>query len=170
MKSHYPAIVIVAPLMLPPRLGIPPDPSLAASASSMADDLPHCQRASSAVTAAAPLGGPSPTGPPPVGGGEMTPQNGDLLVANPTATLDYDVTTVGESVSLACANCAAAVAQAVELARQRRVDAWLTEDHTHFLKIASCRETAGDRHAGAPEPDTTLWGKIRTTGKNPEQL
>ena len=87
----------------------------------------------------------------------MTPQNGDLLVANPTATVDYDVTAVGESVSLACAGCAAAVAQAVELARERHVDAWLTEDHTHFLKIAACREPAGDRPAGAPELEPTLW-------------
>jgi hypothetical protein len=100
----------------------------------------------------------------------MTPQHGDLLVANPTATVDYGLTTVGESVSLACANCAAAVAQAVELARQRHVDAWLTEDHTHFLKIAACREPAGDCHAGAREPEATLWGKIRTPGKNPDQL
>jgi hypothetical protein len=75
----------------------------------------------------------------------MTPRNGDLLVANPTATVDYDVTAVGESVSLACASYTAAVAQAVELARARHVDAWLTEDHTHFLKIASCREPVDER-------------------------
>jgi hypothetical protein len=33
----------------------------------------------------------------------------------------------------------AAVATACELARRDHVDAWLTEDHTHYLKIASHR-------------------------------
>jgi hypothetical protein len=75
----------------------------------------------------------------------MKPQNGDILVSNPTATVAYDLTTVGETASVACANHTAAVAQAKELARLRRVDAWLTEDHTHFLKIAAGRQPANER-------------------------
>lgn len=75
----------------------------------------------------------------------MKPENGDILVSNPTATIAYDLTTVGETARVACANHAAAIAQAKELARLRRVDAWLTQDHTHFLRIAACRQPVDER-------------------------
>lgn len=75
----------------------------------------------------------------------MKPQTGDILVSNPTATVAYDLMTVGEAASVACANHTAAIAQANELARLRHVDAWLTEDHTHFLKIAACRPPVDER-------------------------
>ena len=75
----------------------------------------------------------------------MTPQNGDVLVSSPTATIAYDLTTVGETASVICANHIVAVARAQELARLRHVDAWLTEDHTHFLKIAAFRPVMDER-------------------------
>lgn len=70
----------------------------------------------------------------------MVPQDGDVLVSNPTARIEHDVSVVPAPRTLVCPNHAAAVAQARELAKNRRVDAWLTGDHTHFLKIASYRD------------------------------
>jgi hypothetical protein len=32
-----------------------------------------------------------------------------------------------------------------EVAQQLRVDLWMTEDHTHFLRLATYREPAGAR-------------------------
>jgi hypothetical protein len=74
----------------------------------------------------------------------MTPQNGDVLVSNPTATIAHDVSIVPAAPAIVCPNHDTAVAKACELAKERGVDAWLTEDHTHFLKIASYRTT--ERH------------------------
>jgi hypothetical protein len=75
----------------------------------------------------------------------MTPQTGDVLVSNLTATVEYDVGIVGGPVVFTGVLYAAAVARAQELATERRIDAWLTEDHTHFLKIAFCRDAINER-------------------------
>lgn len=69
----------------------------------------------------------------------MIPQAGDILVSNPTATVEHEVSIVPAPPYVMCPNHDSAVAKARELARDRHVDAWLTEDHTHFLKIASYR-------------------------------
>ncbi len=67
------------------------------------------------------------------------PQGGDVLVTKRTATVEHDVSVLPgrpyES-SLCYAN---ALAAAKGLAEQIHVDAWFTEDHTHFLRIASFR-------------------------------
>ena len=70
----------------------------------------------------------------------MAPKKGDVLVSNPTATVEYEVSIVPAPPDVFCPNHDAAIARALELAEHRHVDAWLTEDHTHFLKIGSYRE------------------------------
>jgi hypothetical protein len=70
----------------------------------------------------------------------MTPKPGDVLVSNQTATVQYDVGIVGGPVDSTTAHYTAAVSLAKTLAAEHRVDAWLTEDHIHFLQIASCGE------------------------------
>lgn len=69
----------------------------------------------------------------------MTLQDGDVLVSNPSATIEHRVSIVGDSTVHTCPNHDAAVTKARELAKDRHVDVWLTEDHTHFMKVASYR-------------------------------
>jgi hypothetical protein len=69
----------------------------------------------------------------------MPPRAGDVLVSTPTATIDHHIYVVAEDTDIACANYEAAVHQACELAKAAHVDAWVTEDHTHFRKVASYR-------------------------------
>ena len=75
----------------------------------------------------------------------MTPKLGDVLVSNPTATVEYDVSIVGGLLDSSGAHYTAAVARAKTLAAERRVDAWLTEDHIHCLQIAFCRDAIDER-------------------------
>ena len=70
----------------------------------------------------------------------MPPKPGDILVSNQTATVHYEVDIVGSPIASATAHYTAAVSLARTLAAAHRVDAWLTEDHIHFLQIAFCRE------------------------------
>jgi hypothetical protein len=68
------------------------------------------------------------------------PQAGDVLVSKATATVVHVVSIVsGHSEDMTLPTHDTAVATACELARRDHVDAWLTEDHTHYLKIASHR-------------------------------
>lgn len=73
----------------------------------------------------------------------MTPQNGDVLVSNTSATIEHCVSIVGDSTVQRCPNHDAALTKARELAKDRHVDVWLTEDHTHFMKVASYRRGNG---------------------------
>lgn len=70
----------------------------------------------------------------------MVPQNGDVLVSNRSATVEHDVSVVPNPAEMVCPTHDSAVAKAHELAKARGVDVWLTEDHTHFLKLCSYRE------------------------------
>ena len=72
----------------------------------------------------------------------MLPQPGDILVSNRSATTDHDVSIVPRRAHWVYPNHSAAVAEAHELAKARQADVWLTEDHTHFLKLASYRPEA----------------------------
>jgi hypothetical protein len=72
----------------------------------------------------------------------MIPKDGDILVSNPTATVEHEISIVPKQPEVMCPNHDSAVRKACELASERQVDAWLTEDHTHFLKIASHRAAA----------------------------
>lgn len=67
------------------------------------------------------------------------PQDGDVLVSHPTATVEHDICIVPRSPHITCPSHDSAVAEGRELAEQLRVDAWLTEDHSHFLRIAAFR-------------------------------
>jgi hypothetical protein len=69
----------------------------------------------------------------------MHPRDGDVLVSNPTATLEHEISIVPAQPHIVCATHAVAVAKACELARTQRVNAWLTENHTHYLLLESCR-------------------------------
>jgi hypothetical protein len=73
----------------------------------------------------------------------MKPRAGDVLVSNRTATLEHDVSIVPAAPDLVCPNHDSAVGLAREMAKDRGVDAWLTEDHTHFLQIAAHRQQRG---------------------------
>jgi len=66
------------------------------------------------------------------------PETGDVVVSNPSATVDYDVSVVPHHAHL-CARHDDAVAKGKELAERLGVDLWLTQDQTHFLKLASYR-------------------------------
>jgi hypothetical protein len=69
----------------------------------------------------------------------MHPREGDVLVSNPTATLEHEISIVPAQPHIVCATHDIAVAKACELAKAKHVDAWLTENHTHYLLLASCR-------------------------------
>lgn len=70
----------------------------------------------------------------------MFPRPTDMLVSIRSATTDHEVSVVPARATLVFPNHDAAVAKAHELARQGHVDLWLTEDHTHFIKLGSYRE------------------------------
>jgi len=70
----------------------------------------------------------------------MGPRVGDVLVSSPTATVEYEISIVPVRATRVCPHHDTAIAQARELAKDRHVDAWLTDDHTHFLKVASYRD------------------------------
>lgn len=70
-----------------------------------------------------------------------TPRTGDVVVSNPSATVEYDVMVMPRQAVL-CARRDVAVAKGRELAERLGVDLWLTQDHTHFLRLASYRDRA----------------------------
>lgn len=67
------------------------------------------------------------------------PRNGDVLISNPSATVEREICILPRAPHLACANHDRAVETARLLARQLGVDAWLTEDYRHYLHIATYR-------------------------------
>ena len=71
----------------------------------------------------------------------MAPQPADILVSIRSATTDHEVSVVPADATLVFPNYIAAIAKARELAKERHVDLWVTEDHTHFMKLASYRES-----------------------------
>lgn len=67
------------------------------------------------------------------------PRDGDVLVSNPTATVEYQVGIVPRPPHLTCENHDVAVAKGRQLGEQLEVDVWLTEDKAHFLRIGTFR-------------------------------
>jgi hypothetical protein len=67
------------------------------------------------------------------------PRPGDILISNPSATVEHDISIVPEPPHVTCPNQTQAVTRARELARERQVDVWLTEDYRHFMKIITNR-------------------------------
>jgi hypothetical protein len=67
------------------------------------------------------------------------PQDGDVVVSNPTATVEHEICVVPKPPHLTCPTHDRAVAEGRRLAERLRVDAWLTEDNTHFVRIGKYR-------------------------------
>ena len=76
------------------------------------------------------------------------PRNGDVLVSKVTASVEHEVSIVPGPAEVVCRNQDNAVSRAKRLAQKRHADAWLTEDHTHFKKIASYRAEGSQSKAG----------------------
>jgi 1,4-alpha-glucan branching enzyme len=68
------------------------------------------------------------------------PQDGDVLVSNPTATVEHEICISPRPPHITCANHDQAVATGRQLAERLKVDAWLTEDYRHFLRIGTYRQ------------------------------
>ena len=66
-------------------------------------------------------------------------QSGDVLVSHPTAVRDHEISIVPNAPHATSPTHDAAVSDAQLEADAIGVDAWLTEDQTHVVKIASHR-------------------------------
>lgn len=86
------------------------------------------------------------------------PRTDDVLVSKVSATVAHEVKILPASSGTMCPTHDAAVAQARELGRSRCVDVWLTEDHIHFLKIASFREGAQPEASAAASVHVSASG------------
>jgi hypothetical protein len=64
---------------------------------------------------------------------------GDVLVSHPTAVREYEISVIPNAPHAISPTHKAAVGDGRSEADARGVDAWLTEDHTHVVKIASNR-------------------------------
>ena len=69
----------------------------------------------------------------------LLPKNGDVVVSNRHGTMEPELAIVPARPHMICVTQGEAVAWARGMAREQHVDAWLTEDLTHFLRIASHR-------------------------------
>lgn len=70
---------------------------------------------------------------------------GDVLVSRISACVEHEVSVVPGPAEVVCPNHDAAVRMGREMAQQRHVDAWLTADHLHLLKIGSYRPASEGR-------------------------
>ena len=68
-----------------------------------------------------------------------SPQDGDVLVSRPTAVREHDISIVPNAPFTTSPTHDAALHDGSSEAQTLGVDAWLTEDHTHVVKIASNR-------------------------------
>ena len=64
---------------------------------------------------------------------------GDVLVSHPTAVREHEISVIPEAPHAMSPTHDAAVSDGRSEADARGVDAWLTEDQTHVVKIASHR-------------------------------
>ncbi len=69
-------------------------------------------------------------------------QSGDVLVSHPTAVREHEISIVPNAPHAIAPTHDAAVRDGHSEADALGVDAWLTEDHTHAVKIASNRTPA----------------------------
>lgn len=67
------------------------------------------------------------------------PESGDLLVARPTASNEYELMIVPSSESVMHGRYGRAIILGLELSQERGVDLWLTEDHIHYVRLAAHR-------------------------------
>ena len=66
-------------------------------------------------------------------------QSGDVLVSHPTAVREHEISIVPNAPHIISPTHDAAVSDGRSEADALGVDAWLTEDQTHVVKIASNR-------------------------------
>ena len=66
-------------------------------------------------------------------------QSGDVLVSHPTAVREHEISVIPDAPHAISPTHDAAVSNGCAAADALGVDAWLTEDHTHVVKIASHR-------------------------------
>ena len=66
-------------------------------------------------------------------------QSGDVLVSHPTALREHEISIVPNAPHAMSPTHDAAVSDGRSEADAKGVDAWLTEDQTHVVKIASHR-------------------------------
>jgi len=64
---------------------------------------------------------------------------GDVLVSHPTAVNEHEISVIPNAPHATSPTHDAAVSDGRSEADALGVDAWLTEDHTHVVKIASHR-------------------------------
>jgi hypothetical protein len=64
---------------------------------------------------------------------------GDVLVSHPTAMREHEISVIPDAAHAISPTHDAAVSDGRAQAEALGVDAWLTEDHTHVVKIASNR-------------------------------
>lgn len=96
------------------------------------------------------MSNPKDDAPGPEPGGLSNMQAGDVLVARPSAVLTHDISIVPEKPHATMPNHREAVEQAAGEAEARGVDAWVTEDQTHVVKLATHRP---DSESPAPSDD-----------------
>ena len=72
-------------------------------------------------------------------GSLVSVQSGDVLISHSTAVLEHELSIVPNAPHAISPTHDAAVSTARAEAEAMGVDAWLTEDHTHVVKIASHR-------------------------------
>ena len=65
--------------------------------------------------------------------------SGDVLVSHPTAVREHEISIVPDAPHMSSPTHDDAVSQGRSQAEAMGVDAWLTEDQTHVLKIAANR-------------------------------
>ena len=71
--------------------------------------------------------------------GIPVPRDGDVIVSHRTASIELELAIVPAPPHMVCAKHDDAVEWARRLARERQVDAWLTEDLRHFVCVATHR-------------------------------
>ena len=72
----------------------------------------------------------------------MNPQTGDVLVRRRVAEKEHEISIIPKPAHLVGSNHDWSVAKGCELAERLHVDAWLSEDHIHFLRLVTHREPA----------------------------
>jgi hypothetical protein len=71
----------------------------------------------------------------------LYPGDGDVLVSHPMARVECEIAVVPRPAHAVHERQEAAIEHATQLARTLGVDAWITLDRRHFLRLASFRPT-----------------------------
>ena len=84
-------------------------------------------------------------------------KDGDVLVSQPTAVRELEISIVPDAPHTTAPSHDVAVADGCVQAEALGVEAWLTQDHTHAVKIASHRadDEEGDGPGGACQTNRT---------------